>query len=65
MARSIDMVSLLIIAEAAGVRNLEPHRWMQLIMKESTACSMNCSGSSALRYWQRPDCSVGSKVVSL
>ena len=65
MARSVDMVSLLIVAEVAGVRNLDPHRWMRLMIKESTAHSMNCSGSSALRYRQRPVCSVGSKVVSL
>ena len=65
MARSVDMVSLLIVAVAAGVRNLEPHRWMRLIMKESTALSVNCSGSSVLRYRQRPDCSMGFKVVSL
>ena len=65
MARSMDMVSLLIVAVAAGVRNLEPHCWMQLIIKESTARSVNCSGGSALRYQQRPACSVGSKVVSL
>ena len=65
MARSVDMVSLLIIVEAARVRNLEPHCWMQLMMKESTARSVNCSGSSTLRYRQRPACSVGFKVVSL
>ena len=29
------------------------------------ACSMKCSGSSAVRYWHRPVCSVGSKVVSI
>ena len=65
MARSVDMVSLLIVAVAAGVRNLEPHRWMRLMIKESTARSVNCSGSSASRYRQRPVCSVGFKVVSL
>ena len=65
MARSMDMVSLLIVAEAAGVRNLDPHRWMRLMMKESTARSVNRSGSSVSRYRQRPACSVGSKVVSL
>ena len=65
MARSVDMVSLLIVAEAAGVRNLDPHRWMRLMIKESTARSVNFSGSSASRYRQRPDCSVGVKVVSL
>ena len=65
MARSMDMVSLWIVAEVAGVRILEPHRWMRLIIKESTARSVNFSGSSVSRYRQRPVCSVGFKVVSL
>ena len=65
IARSVDMVSLLTVTVVAGVRNLEPHHWIRLIMKESTACSVNCSESSVLRYRQRLAFSVGFKVVSL
>ena len=64
MARSIDMVSLLRVAAARRVRKRDPHLWVQLMLKESTACSMKYSGSSAKRYWHRPVCSIGSKVVS-
>ena len=34
------------------------------MMKELTAHSMKYSGSLAKRYWHRPICSIGSKVVS-
>ena len=64
MARSIDMVSLFRVAVARGVRKWDLHLWIQLMMKESTAHSMKYSGSSAERYWHRPICSTGSKVVS-
>ena len=37
---------------------------MQLMMKESTARSIKCSGSSAERYLHRPVCLVGSRVIS-
>ena len=37
---------------------------MWLMIKESTAHSVKCSGSSAERYWQRPVCSTGFRVVS-
>ena len=58
------MVSLLRVAAARGVTKRDPHFWMQLMMMELTAHSMKCSGSSAERYWHRPVCSVGSRVVS-
>ena len=64
MARSVDMVSLLRVAAARGVRKWDPHLWIWLMMKESIAHSMKYSGSSAERYQHRPVCSTGSKVVS-
>ena len=64
MARSIDMVSLLRVVAARGVRKQDLHLWMWLMMKELTVCSVKFSGSSAERYWHRPVCSTGSKVVS-
>ena len=64
IARSVDMVSLLRVAAARRVTKQDPHFWMRLMMKESTARSMKCSGSSAERYWHRPVCSIGSRVVS-
>ena len=41
-----------------------PHTITQLMMKELTACSVKCSGRSAERYWHRPICLIGSRVVS-
>ena len=64
MARSVDMVNLLRVAAARGVMKREPHRWMRLMMKESTARSVKDSGSSLERYQQRPVCSIGFRVVS-
>ena len=37
---------------------------MQLMIKESTARSMKCSGDSAERYRHRPVCSSWFRVVS-
>ena len=64
MAKSVDMVSLLRVAVVRGVIKWDPHFWMQLMMKESTAHSVKFSGSSAERYQHRPVCLVGSRVVS-
>ena len=64
MARSVDMVSLLRVAAARGVRKWDLHLWMWLMMKESTVCSVKFSGSLAERYQHRPVCSTRSKVVS-
>ena len=64
MARSVDMVNLLRVAAAREVMKQEPHLWLQLIIKESTAHSVKDSGSSTERYQQKPVCSVGSRVVS-
>ena len=64
MARSVDIVSLLRVAVARGVMKQEPHRWMWLMMKESTACFVKCSGNSVERYRHRPVCSSWFRVVS-
>ena len=64
IAKSVDMVSLFRVAAARGVMKQEPHFRMWLMMKVSTAHSVKCLGGSAERYWQRPVCSIGSRVVS-
>ena len=64
IARLVDMVSLLRVAAARGVIKQDPHFWMWLMMKELTAHSVKCSGSSVERYQHRPVCLVGSRVVS-
>ena len=64
MARSVDIVNLLRVAAARGVMKREPHRWMRLMMKESTARFVKCSGDSAERYRHRPVCSSWFRVVS-
>ena len=64
MAKSVDMVSLLRVVVARGVMKWDPHFWMQLMIKESTAHFVKFSGSSAERYQHRLVCSVGSRVVS-
>ena len=50
MAKSVDMVNLLRVAAARGVIKWDPHFWMRLMIKESTAHSVKCSGSLAERY---------------
>ena len=64
MARSVDMVSLLRVAAVRGVIKRDLHFRMWLMIKESTAHSVKYSGSSAKRYWHRPICSIGSRIVS-
>ena len=64
MARSVDMVNLLRVAAARGVMKQEPHHWMWLMIKESTARSVKCSGVSAERYQHRPVFSSWFRVVS-
>ena len=64
MAKSVDMVNLFRVAAARGVIKQDPHFWMWLMIKESTAHSMECLGNSAERYQHRPVCSTGFKVVS-
>ena len=64
MARSVDIVNLLRVVAARGVIKREPHRWMRLMMKESTARSVKHSGVSAERYRQKPVCSSWFRVVS-
>ena len=64
MAKSVDIVNLLRVAVARGVMKREPHCWMRLIMKESTARFVKCLGDLAERYRHRPVWSSWFRVVS-